>query len=508
MALATTCPQCKTSFKVVPDQLKLRRGLVRCGVCQHVFSGVEHLRYVDKDEKTEKATPAAGMPSAPVTAIDAPTPTAAPPVSPQGPDITAGTAQAVDANAPAGQGAVHDRLPPEQVLSVTEVPDLSMPGEAAETDHVAADGEEAHANTGATPPRPADTDNAHDASHHADSQASSHGANHGASSQPESGQDEPQPRNSREKRRWRRERERERARQAAAAPAPVDDEVHTQFFMADHEELSGSANAPDSSRLPASLRQDASKARHGQEDLDPDTLAAGALIDEANKIWQQHQPRQTQPSGTQATEAHDTDKHEDTTPASPAAVLETATDEPVPAAALPQTGDSTDTPLKARNKWLTPTRARRLIIALAVLAIIQLLAVFRTEIAYHLPFLRPLASAASTLTGQTIEPPMALGSLSIESFELRSTQQPGQTRLTAILRNRSELPARWPAMELTLTGPSNAVLVRKVMTPAHYLPVTRSIQDGIPAKSEQPLDLLLDTGELNLAGYAASLFYP
>ena len=47
MALATTCPQCKTSFKVVPDQLKLRRGLVRCGVCQHVFSGIDHLRYVD-----------------------------------------------------------------------------------------------------------------------------------------------------------------------------------------------------------------------------------------------------------------------------------------------------------------------------------------------------------------------------------------------------------------------------------------------------------------------------
>jgi predicted Zn finger-like uncharacterized protein len=47
MALATTCPQCKTSFKVVPDQLKLRRGLVRCGVCQHVFSGIDFLRYVD-----------------------------------------------------------------------------------------------------------------------------------------------------------------------------------------------------------------------------------------------------------------------------------------------------------------------------------------------------------------------------------------------------------------------------------------------------------------------------
>jgi len=48
MSLATTCPQCKTSFKVVPDQLKLRRGLVRCGMCRHVFSGVDFLRYVEE----------------------------------------------------------------------------------------------------------------------------------------------------------------------------------------------------------------------------------------------------------------------------------------------------------------------------------------------------------------------------------------------------------------------------------------------------------------------------
>ena len=46
MALATTCPACKTSFKVNPEQLKLRKGLVRCGKCEHVFSGVDFLRYV------------------------------------------------------------------------------------------------------------------------------------------------------------------------------------------------------------------------------------------------------------------------------------------------------------------------------------------------------------------------------------------------------------------------------------------------------------------------------
>jgi predicted Zn finger-like uncharacterized protein len=61
MALATTCPQCKTSFKVVPDQLKLRRGLVRCGVCQHVFSGIDYLRYVDDAARAaQRAARAAG----------------------------------------------------------------------------------------------------------------------------------------------------------------------------------------------------------------------------------------------------------------------------------------------------------------------------------------------------------------------------------------------------------------------------------------------------------------
>lgn len=59
MALATTCPQCKTSFKVVPDQLKLRRGMVRCGVCQNIFSGIDFLRYVDDRVRQGGASAAA-----------------------------------------------------------------------------------------------------------------------------------------------------------------------------------------------------------------------------------------------------------------------------------------------------------------------------------------------------------------------------------------------------------------------------------------------------------------
>lgn len=78
MALATTCPQCKTSFRVVPDQLKLRRGLVRCGVCHHVFSGIDSLRYVEDIPDQPVAAPAAVPPSLRREAVSAETPRTAP----------------------------------------------------------------------------------------------------------------------------------------------------------------------------------------------------------------------------------------------------------------------------------------------------------------------------------------------------------------------------------------------------------------------------------------------
>jgi predicted Zn finger-like uncharacterized protein len=43
MALMTACPQCQAHFKIVPDQLKLHGGLVRCGACSQVFDASKAL---------------------------------------------------------------------------------------------------------------------------------------------------------------------------------------------------------------------------------------------------------------------------------------------------------------------------------------------------------------------------------------------------------------------------------------------------------------------------------
>lgn len=43
MSLITRCPACQTLFKVVPDQLRISEGWVRCGQCDEIFDASFHL---------------------------------------------------------------------------------------------------------------------------------------------------------------------------------------------------------------------------------------------------------------------------------------------------------------------------------------------------------------------------------------------------------------------------------------------------------------------------------
>lgn len=91
MTFATRCPQCKTVFQVEDKILALRSGLVRCGVCQTPFNGIQNLlgRIAPQQETPveppvetptiEQPTPAiqTPAPATPVTAV----PTAAAPAT-------------------------------------------------------------------------------------------------------------------------------------------------------------------------------------------------------------------------------------------------------------------------------------------------------------------------------------------------------------------------------------------------------------------------------------------
>lgn len=68
MSLTTCCPHCQTRFRIVPDQLRISQGWVRCGHCQQLFDARESLQEVPQTQPATTGdlpeTPAISEPSA------------------------------------------------------------------------------------------------------------------------------------------------------------------------------------------------------------------------------------------------------------------------------------------------------------------------------------------------------------------------------------------------------------------------------------------------------------
>lgn len=79
MSMITRCPACETMFRVVPDQLRISAGWVRCGRCDEVFDASEHLL---ADTPSTDASEVAPVPVPPVMRVveNAPPVPPAPPV--------------------------------------------------------------------------------------------------------------------------------------------------------------------------------------------------------------------------------------------------------------------------------------------------------------------------------------------------------------------------------------------------------------------------------------------
>ncbi len=66
MSLITRCPACATMFKVVPDQLRISAGWVRCGVCAEVFDAAAQMLLAAESKELESAV-SASIPVVPVS---------------------------------------------------------------------------------------------------------------------------------------------------------------------------------------------------------------------------------------------------------------------------------------------------------------------------------------------------------------------------------------------------------------------------------------------------------
>jgi len=61
--MQTTCPNCKTAFRVTAGQLKIAQGKVRCGGCMEIFNAIEFL--VDDEGRPARPGGPAGLESWP-----------------------------------------------------------------------------------------------------------------------------------------------------------------------------------------------------------------------------------------------------------------------------------------------------------------------------------------------------------------------------------------------------------------------------------------------------------
>lgn len=160
-------------------------------------------------------------------------------------------------------------------------------------------------------------------------------------------------------------------------------------------------------------------------------------------------------------------------------------------------------PLPAPRRW--PWAVGSLL--LLALAALQLLFIFRVELAVVAPELRPALAAGCELAGCALPRPRKPELVGIDASDLAPA---GAERLllTATLRNRAPFDQEYPHLELTLTDTRDAALVRKVLPPADYLPADRPAQAGFAAGGELALKLDIEALGVPAVGYRLYLFYP
>jgi len=134
-ALATRCPACSTVFRVVPDQLRVSGGWVRCGRCAEVFDASESLldmetgaprlwAAVNRPADAADAVAATATPGGPATAAPALAPANGPAAEPaiEAPASTA-TERHTDLPSLADEPAA---APPDEVPALVDVPAMAV----------------------------------------------------------------------------------------------------------------------------------------------------------------------------------------------------------------------------------------------------------------------------------------------------------------------------------------------------------------------------------------------
>lgn len=133
---------------------------------------------------------------------------------------------------------------------------------------------------------------------------------------------------------------------------------------------------------------------------------------------------------------------------------------------------------------------------------------FRAELAVASPGLRPALAAFCAALRCDIPLPRHGDLVSIESSDLQvDAARGGLLALSATLKNRAPYAQSWPLLELTLTDVRDQAVLRRVLTPADYLPASAD-PAAFPPNGEAGVRLWLEAKDVAAAGYRLYVFYP
>ncbi|QOT75961.1 zinc-ribbon and DUF3426 domain-containing protein [Cupriavidus basilensis] len=478
--LVTRCPACRTAFRLVPDQLRLRQGLVRCGQCDTVFDAREHLIELPAPE------PAAG-PEAVAQAgegIAAPVP-ASPPAQ---------EAHPVEATAVLQEAAHFDTFPQHDADDSRPAAAPFDPGYDPGYDVPALD-----APTVMLYQTQTEADEAVQASNH---RAEPETGTADAHEHKDEDKDEPS---------------------AVFVPGIVESESEEAGLTAPAAEVEA-AEAPQASEAPAPAPEAAPWPQ-----LDPSTLGAddathtADITDTENAADTGKAANEASAASTEADAAaipsaggYLRAQAQDDFPEIPEAISREQAERPWMRSDTPATPSFAPDFLRhARERDPGPAKRKRMLQKLAIgfLVIAGLLQgtfLARSQLSGRFPVLRPAFEAACAPLGCEVAPWRDIDALRIESSLLQKQDDESDAYLLAVtLRNQGRATVALPAIELVMTDLQDQLLLRRVLQPADYLETGQQAfaTHGLRAGTELPVRVRFRSQQA-AANYRVLIFYP
>ncbi|TDF67964.1 DUF3426 domain-containing protein [Cupriavidus sp. L7L] len=552
--LVTRCPACRTAFRLVADQLRLRQGLVRCGHCETVFDAREHLIEIPVPAGSAtppaSAVPATTTPTAatPAPAAEAARPGESAPASQPAPapftpftpttdpgyDVPALDAPTMLMTSPADLDVA---APPHADVHEDEIERALREANDAVAQRDARDAER-QADIEPAPQQTPATETAREAEPMAESEPEPEAK---PGPEPEA-QPEPE----------RKATHDAEATATHAAPQPAEPEVAAPAWPAlnhnalDHPALEeparigkagepeaearGKAEAPapqpDAVPAPAAIPSASEFLRAASADIGPPPAIHPAPADTPESAAEPSESK-----AAERTDTSDTRYGRDAGPAPDTGAPASITGEAVAREQTTRRWTRAEAPAgpvfapdflrhaRERERERAPARSRApaprtlWYAAAAVLALgatVQAVYLARSPLAGQFPMLRPALEAACAPFGCDVPPWRDIDALRIESSQLQRLDEGGDAYMLAVtLRNLGRATTALPAIELVMTDLQDQLLLRRVLQPADYLDPSQKAfaTEGLRAGMELPVRVRFRTQQAP-SNYRVLIFYP